>query len=434
MVYTIKFTNTYKSANPADVIGYDLSTISPSLIVESTYIDHVSDLYGGSDGFVSIPLYKRNQFCMLPPNSSITIETENSQEFIYYNGLNIDNCHVSTSGGSGGGGSDDDLVKQMMSMRYDNNTLTIPDYVQTFETSSVSFSQYLNTIIIPEHVEIKSDYNEGYFSIVYPLDVLFDIGNKDIEYQVNRDGDRTFVETNYVMSLFLHGFDFDVSTIENRSTFNFGKGLDSYMELLWSLTFFLEPVAPVVSPEDPEYNRNGIYTAIHLMNDDFHIMILSQDDTINHNYNYIFDFTDTLPDDPENYIIFEWVAETNELRNSLTHDIDMNRSDKVYAYMSQEQFLTWINLYEPGFVVTLSGCEEVDEFEDESMIFDNCVYSGYGINSPNSRYLYKTTLSYTKSDSFLACITTEGMEPFQICNGRTRIYLDKNLVYFQAVI
>ena len=125
MIYTIKFTNTYKSANPADVIGYDLSTISPSLIVESTYIDHVSDLYGDADGFVSIPLYKRNQFCMLPPNSSLTIETEDSREFIYYNELNIDNCHVSASWGSGGelrilepsGGTDDRTADIMLELQ-----------------------------------------------------------------------------------------------------------------------------------------------------------------------------------------------------------------------------------------------------------------------------------------------------------------------------
>ena len=110
MLYTIKFTNTHKAINLDQIVKYDLSTISPTLIVDSTYVSHVSDQFDNTDDFISIPLYKRNQFCLLPANSSLTVETENSQEAIYYKQLTIDNCHIDVADSSGGGGSDDNFV------------------------------------------------------------------------------------------------------------------------------------------------------------------------------------------------------------------------------------------------------------------------------------------------------------------------------------
>lgn len=434
MLYTIKFTNTHRAINLDQIVKYDLSTISPTLIVDSTYVSHVSDQFDNTDDFISIPLYKRNQFCLLPANSSLTIETENSQEAIYYKQLTIDNCHIDVSDSSGGGGSngssDNELVKQIFSMRYNNETLIVPDYVQTFDPLSVPYTQYLNTIVIPDGVDVR----DGYFEI-YEIPALYNFHNdRDIfDYSVNTTDSRKFVETNYVMSLFLYGYDFDISTIENRSTFNFGVDISNYNSLLESMTAHVGPRRPFVDQDNPEYSSSGHYSVVHLINDNFHIMILSQAVKGLLNSGYIFDFTDTLPDDPENYIIFEWVEETNELKNSLTHDIDMNRNDSVYAYMSKEQFLSWAE-YTESYVAGSKYCREIDDYTGKSIMFDSCVYAGNGMDSGSSGYQYKTNFNKNEEEDNFSCIPVEKMEQFQICNGKTRIYLDKNLVYSQIII
>lgn len=84
MIYSIAIENTFNSNLTKKIV--DLSTISPSTITDPTipYIEYVSDQKERLNGYVYLPLYKRNQFCIIPPNSILTIETENSDEAIFY--------------------------------------------------------------------------------------------------------------------------------------------------------------------------------------------------------------------------------------------------------------------------------------------------------------------------------------------------------------
>lgn len=110
MVYEIKIINI-----PPVKVQSGTPSISPS----PTYIpndcvgQYISDVSRSDDGFVSIPLYKRNQYANVPQNSVLTIYTEDSAEMIYYKQLIVDGCSidVSDSGNEEGGGSKyDDVV------------------------------------------------------------------------------------------------------------------------------------------------------------------------------------------------------------------------------------------------------------------------------------------------------------------------------------
>ncbi len=84
MIYSIAIENTFNNNLTKKIV--DLSTISPSTITDPTipYIEYVSDQKERLDGYIYLPLYKRNQFCIIPPNSVLTVETENSDEAIFY--------------------------------------------------------------------------------------------------------------------------------------------------------------------------------------------------------------------------------------------------------------------------------------------------------------------------------------------------------------
>lgn len=339
MLYTIKFTNTHKAINLDQIVKYDLSTISPTLIVDSTYVSHVSDQFDNTDDFISIPLYKRNQFCLLPANSSLTIETENSQEAIYYKQLTIDNCHIDVSDSSGGGGSDDDFVKMLLSNDFSpvNNTLVIPDYVQTIDASAITWSSKCSSLVMNNSLDITAKGStefEPYQSQVIDILRFYETGKDDIKYPFKEDNGVTYADINQNLSTYIKDCDIDINSIENRHSFNL---YDEEQESVAEYENLFAPVfnkidSIVTKPVDNEFP--DYYSTIHIQGDNYHVIFLYKTDDLDSfgvSSYAVLDLTDTLPQDRENYVIFEWIDETKELRNSLMYEINYDRHEPVYA-------------------------------------------------------------------------------------------------------
>lgn len=108
MSYTITITNTYKQASTQSAQG----AISPAMtyIPSSGLEDYISDAIRKDGGFVSIPLYKRGQFANIPPNSILTLYTDNSNEAIYYQELKLENGSIAVTTE---GDSEAELYKKM---------------------------------------------------------------------------------------------------------------------------------------------------------------------------------------------------------------------------------------------------------------------------------------------------------------------------------
>lgn len=73
----------------------DLDTISPSLVTNpgSTYTEYNNDMLLKL-GYCIIPLYNRQEYCILPRSSMLSIVTDDSDEAIYYSDLELVNTSI----------------------------------------------------------------------------------------------------------------------------------------------------------------------------------------------------------------------------------------------------------------------------------------------------------------------------------------------------
>lgn len=415
MLYTIKFTNTHKAINLDQIVKYDLSTISPTLIVDSTYVSHVSDQFDNTDDFISIPLYKRNQFCLLPANSSLTIETENNQEAIYYKQLAIDNCHIDVSDSSSGGGGecDNELVKMLLSNDFSpvDNTLVIPDYVQTVDASAITWSSKCSSLVINNSLDItakgSTDF-EPYQSQVIDILRFDESGKDDIKYPFKEDNGVTYADINQNLSTYIKDCDIDINSIENRHSFNL---YDDEQESVKEYENLFAPVfnkidSIVTKPVDNEFP--DYYSTIHIQGDNYHVIFLYKTkdlDSFGVSSYAVLDLTDTLPQDRENCVIFEWIEETKELRNSLMYEINYDRHELVYAA-----------LYPP----TQSA------YEGEYSDYTRDYISTSALMHPATKSLtiyYNPVYLIENNTKF---IRAAYMEPFCLCGDRTRLIISDN--------
>ena len=155
MLYTVSI----KNLNGLNKVGQnliDFNQVSPISVSspETPYDSFISDTKYNLDGFVQIPLYNRQQYCNIPPNSILTITTENSTEAIYYSTIKInggsvtvDPDPVSGKGGGGGGGTDE-FAKLLLSRNFENGTLVIPDYITELGSDSITFGNDLQLVEI----------------------------------------------------------------------------------------------------------------------------------------------------------------------------------------------------------------------------------------------------------------------------------------------
>lgn len=412
MLYTIKFTNTHKTINLDQIVKYDLSTISPTLIVDSTYVSHVSDQFDNTDDFISIPLYKRNQFCLLPSNSSLTIETENNQEAIYYKQLTIDSCHIDISDSSGGG-SDDDFVKMLLSNDFSSvdNTLVIPDYVQTLDASAITWSSKCSSLVISNSLDITAKGTtelEDYHSQAIDLILFYEeVEDHSVKYPFKEDQGVTYVDINQNLSTYIKDCDIDINSIENRKSFNFWHDdsvrITEYENLFADVFNKIECIvmAPIYSNDDT------YYSTIHIQGNNYHIIFLFLCSFETSCMSYaVLDLTDTIPQDHEDCVIFEWVEETKELRNSVMHEINYDRHEPVYA------------VWYPPTHSTLT-CHD---YTKDYISADTIIHTAVAVNPPpiihdDPAYLIKDSTDY---------ITVKSIEPFCLCGDRTRLIISDN--------
>lgn len=165
MLYTISI----KNLNGLNKVGQnliDFNQVSPISVSspETPYDSFISDTRYNLDGFVQIPLYNRQQYCNIPPNSILTITTENSTEAIYYSTIKIDGGSVTVdpdpvSGkGGGGGGGTDEFAKLLLSRNFENNTLVIPDYITELGPGAINLGFNLSTVKLnPDNISVVSD-------------------------------------------------------------------------------------------------------------------------------------------------------------------------------------------------------------------------------------------------------------------------------------
>lgn len=96
---TITITNTKKKPTVLGASAFDTVTISPTGITtpETPYTEYVADSLTVTDGSISVPLWNRNQFTVLPAASILTIETDNYSEAAYYATLEVEGANISLS-------------------------------------------------------------------------------------------------------------------------------------------------------------------------------------------------------------------------------------------------------------------------------------------------------------------------------------------------
>lgn len=93
MMYTITITNNIHDGRMLNIT--DISTISSCSLTDPdiTYIEHIGDI-ACDESYVSVPMYKKFQFVKLPPSNVLIIQTEDSDEAMYYCGLSLDNASI----------------------------------------------------------------------------------------------------------------------------------------------------------------------------------------------------------------------------------------------------------------------------------------------------------------------------------------------------
>ena len=98
MLYTIKIRNiSAKDVSALKIV--DLNTISASSISspQTPYDDYVSDTISNLDGSIQIPVYDKNQYVTLPKDSMLEIQTEDSDQAIFYYNAPIENGVIEIS-------------------------------------------------------------------------------------------------------------------------------------------------------------------------------------------------------------------------------------------------------------------------------------------------------------------------------------------------
>lgn len=99
MAITITLTNT--NENPFVLGGgkIDTTVISPTGLTtpDTPYLEYVSDSQTITDGTVIVPAWKKFQFFAIPAGTIVTLETEISDEAIYYANLEIEGLNVVVS-------------------------------------------------------------------------------------------------------------------------------------------------------------------------------------------------------------------------------------------------------------------------------------------------------------------------------------------------
>lgn len=169
MLYTVSI----KNLNGLNKVGQnliDFNQVSPISVSspETPYDSFISDTRYNLDGFVQIPLYNRQQYCNIPPNSILTITTENSTEAIYYSTIKIDGGSVTVdpdpvSGkGGGGGGGTDELGKMLLSRNFENGTLVIPDYITELGPGAINLGFNLSAVKLnPDNIDTTMPFDFG---------------------------------------------------------------------------------------------------------------------------------------------------------------------------------------------------------------------------------------------------------------------------------
>lgn len=96
---TITITNTQKKPTVLGKGAFDTVVISPTGITtpETPYTEYVADSLTVTDGSISVPLFNRDQFAVLPAASILTIETDDYNEAAYYATLKVDGANISLS-------------------------------------------------------------------------------------------------------------------------------------------------------------------------------------------------------------------------------------------------------------------------------------------------------------------------------------------------
>lgn len=161
MTYEIKFKNNYIQPPVRTVSG----GISPTFdyIPDTSIQEYISDNERSDGGFMSIPLYNRVQYVNIPPNSILTITTEDAGEATYYASLDLNEGKISVSpdpiSGEGGGGETGELGRRLLERDFENGKITIPaDIKITYASLTIDPNMY--------QVEFESDesfYDDNFY-------------------------------------------------------------------------------------------------------------------------------------------------------------------------------------------------------------------------------------------------------------------------------
>jgi hypothetical protein len=162
MTYEIKFKNNYIQP-PVRTVS---SGISPTFdyIPDTSIQEYISDNERSDGGFMSIPLYNRVQYVNIPPNSILTLTTEDAGEATYYASLDLNEGKISVSpdpisGEGGGGGETGELGRRLLERDFENGKITIPADVKiTHASLTIDPNMY--------QVEFESDesfYDESFY-------------------------------------------------------------------------------------------------------------------------------------------------------------------------------------------------------------------------------------------------------------------------------
>ena len=95
MLYTIRISNKSVDPNSVNLETLYFENISPTLLsnIETTYEDFISDMTI-TDNSIYIPLYNRTQVVKIPVNSVLVINTDSTNEAIYYRSLEVNNSLI----------------------------------------------------------------------------------------------------------------------------------------------------------------------------------------------------------------------------------------------------------------------------------------------------------------------------------------------------
>ena len=156
MSYVITIKNMYDKE--IDKFQYfELDTISPSLITNpiSPYEEYSEDMLIQL-GFVVIPLYLKQQYCIIPKSSSLTITTDSVDEAIYYCGMELKNAVIEVNPNPISGKSSEDyseLFSALLSRSLDNLDFLRDSDITEVGSLSLSGMGNIAEIVVPSNIE-----------------------------------------------------------------------------------------------------------------------------------------------------------------------------------------------------------------------------------------------------------------------------------------